>query len=354
MSSKTSDRRVRRLPASGFRVGLLIPVSGSMGMFGPSAYACAQMACETWNELGGVEGQPLHLTVLDSAESNAHLGVQIDELLDNGDLNALVALSTTTVCSAVSEVVSARIPLIFTTQFEGEGLPSWVRTIGETPDRQLLPAIDWMIAHHSARRWYLIGNDYCWPRRSHAAAALRIAQHGARVVGERYVPLGEQSFDATVREIAELRPDVVLVSLIGSDAVHMGRAFGRAGLPRNVLRLSVSTEENALLGMGADNTYGMYAASGYFAALPSRANGAFRERFHARFGDRAPALNSLAQSVYEGFVHLRGDLGLSGGDRGAMRSVRKETEAHGSDPMFIAQAEGLGLRVLEPLAAALR
>ena len=44
-------------------------------------------------------------------------------------------------------------------------------------------------------------------------------------------------------------------------------------------------------------------ASSYFAALTTDANIAFKERYHSHFGDRAPTLNSLGQSTYEG-VHF--------------------------------------------------
>jgi urea transport system substrate-binding protein len=48
-------------------------------------------------------------------------------------------------------------------------------------------------------------------------------------------------------------------------------------------------------------------ASSYFAALATDANIAFKERYHNHFGDRAPTLNSLGQSTYEG-VHFLASL----------------------------------------------
>jgi hypothetical protein len=93
----------------------------------------------------------------------------------------------------------------------------------------------------------------------------------------------------------------------------------------------------------------MFVAAGYFAALDSDVNGAFKERYRAQFGDRAPALNSASQSVYEGFVHLHrqacGDRpgsvkpglpGVRDGRRGAYEADR--------NPIFLGEVQGLGIR----------
>ncbi|VTU26711.1 Aliphatic amidase expression-regulating protein [Variovorax sp. PBL-H6] len=356
-----AKRAARR--GEGFNVGLLLPASGAMGLLGPSAYACAQLGCEMWNDAGGVQGEPVRLTVLDSGESSPDLHPELDRLLAMGELDALVALCNTDVCQRVSRIVDSRVPLMFTPQFEGGGLPSWVHAFGETPDRQLLPALDWMTQRYRTRRWYLLGSDYCWPRRAHAAAVGHLKSAGAQVVGESYVPLGERDFEPVLEHIGRSRADAVLLTLIGSDAVHMCRAFGAAGLSDRVLRLSICVEENALLGMGYANTAGMFASAGYFASVDSDANGAFKERYHARFGARAPALNSQAQSVYEGFVHLQRQTqtprtGRALRDGSVLDSVRaarprrSQAEPSRDNPIYLAEAQGMTMRVIQSLAGA--
>src|SRR3546814_14026492 len=72
-----------------------------------------------------------------------------------------------------------------------------------------------------------------------------------------------------------------------------------------MLRLSMSIDENTLLGIGAENTINLFAASGYFTSLDTDANHAFIERYRSRFGLRAPVPSSLGQSIYEGFAFLK-------------------------------------------------
>lgn len=360
-ASETFGRRAlardRERRADTFDIGLLVPTSGAMGLLGPCAYACARLARDMWNEQGGVDGREVRLTLINASESAPSLDRELRTLLDGRRVDALVALSNTDVCRRVATAVDARVPLIYTPMFEGTGLPGWVHTIGETPDRQLLPAIDWLTARYRARRWYLLGNDYSWPRRTHALAIPFLKAGGAEVVREHYVTLGERDYAGVVEDIASSRADVVLVSLLAGDAVHMCREFERAGLGGKVLRLSLCVEENAVLGVGSAHADGMFVAAGYFAALDSDSNGAFKERYRTQFGERAPMLNSASQSVYEGFVHLhRQAMGSrstapSSGLPGVRDNDCAAYEA-GRNPIFLGEVQGLGIRPLHPLIGA--
>lgn len=332
-----------------FRVGLLAPTSGAMGLLGPGAYACARLARDLWNQHGGLDGREVDLTIIDAGEKAYRLGDDLDSMLGNREIDAIVALTSTAVCRQVASVVRRRVPLIYTPHFEGVGLPDWVHAIGETPDRQLLPAIGWMRERHRARRWYLVGNDYSWPRHLHALAIPALRESGAEVVREAYVPVGEHDFDALVEDIAASRADILLMSLLSGDAVYLCRAFERAGLGGKVLRLSTGMEENAVLGVGTENSEGMYVAAGYFAALDTDPNCEFRERYHSRFGERAPTLSSLSQSVYEGFVHLQRQAQPDMHSRGSarlrgIRDTKREAFDPRRNPIFLGEVQGLGIR----------
>jgi ABC-type branched-subunit amino acid transport system substrate-binding protein len=342
--------RARGRRTGTFGVGLLVPTSGAMGLLGPCAYACARLARDMWNEQGGVDGREVRLTLLNSSESATDLCDEVRSLVESGEVDALVALSNTDVCRRVAAAVDARVPLIYTPMFEGRGLPPWVHAIGETPERQLLPAIEWMAERFRPRRWYLLGNDYSWPRCTHALAAPFVRRTGAEVVRERYVPLGERDYSEIVRDVVASGAQVVLVSLLAADAVHFCRAFERAGLGGRVLRLSICVEENAVLGVGHDNSDGMYVAAGYFAALESDRNGAFKERYRSRFGERAPALNSASQSVYEGFVHLHRQVhGARAPALPGVRDDRRDAYDAGRNPIFLAEVRGLEIRPVRRL-----
>lgn len=356
-------RMLRQSPPSSdrsFTVGLLAATSGVQGLHGPGAYACARLACGVWNEEGGVDGREVKLTLVDTGAEPAKLNAELESLLAQDSqgrrkVDALITVSNTAACLTISRIVGARVPMVYTPHFEGAGLPDWVHAIGETPDRQLVPAIDWVAKRHQVRRWFLLGQDYCWPRQTHRRAVDHIRSRGDQVVAERYVPLGEQRFEAVIEQIARSGADAVLLSLIGTDAVHMCRAFGKAGLSSRVLRVSTAIDECALLGMGHQNTDGMYIAHGYFAAVDSAANEAFQTRYKARFGERAPTLGSPTQSIYEGFVHLHRQAMQREGQplRTALRTARGNRSGvsdPSQDPIYLACAQGLDLQVIDSIA----
>lgn len=339
-----------------YDIGVLIPTSGVTGIWGPSSLASATLACELWNDAGGYRGREVRLVFADAAHESPSVEEDVRHLIDVARIDALVGMHTSAVRERVCAALDGTLPFVYTPLYEGGALPRAVYAIGETPEQQLLPALGHLTRQYRLRRWYLIGNDYCWPRRSHRLAQAEIASAGAAVVRDRYVDgLDEDRLDAIIDDIAASGADALLISLVGQDAVEFNRAFAAAGLSDRVLRLSCAIEENSLLAIGPDATDGMFVAASYFASLSSDANLAFKERYLNRFGARAPVLNALGQSTYEGIAFLRGLL-ENRPARGqsvpfdSVRHTRWHSNARKSTPVYLAQADGMSLRVTRTLS----
>ena len=319
-----SARRARRAAAGheslaagdDFVVGLLVPINGSAGIWGPSSIACAQLAQAEINAAGGLLERRLRLCVIDSSDEALEVGSVTAQLMHAGAIDAIVGMHTSQVRQRVLKDVARQIPYVYTPLYEGGERTPGVFAIGETPGRQLRPAIEYLADRYRARRWMFVGNDYCWPRVSHRLAARYVAEQGGEVVADRYLPFNTDDFSELLDEIRKLKPHAILLSLVGQDAVQFNRAFGDLGLARDMFRLSCAIEENGLLAIGADNTEGLYVSSGYFGSLESDANMAFKERYHNHFGHRAPTLNALGQSTYEG-VHFMAALARRAADEDA-------------------------------------
>jgi urea transport system substrate-binding protein len=118
------------------------------------------------------------------------------------------------------------------------------------------------------------------------------------------VPLGMHDHDEHIARIQSVRPDVVLVSLIGTNSITFNRAFAEAGLAGKMLRLCGAMDETVLLGIGADNTENLYCSSGYFIDCASQDGDTFRANYQAKFGRCAPPVGSVAESNYEGLKFL--------------------------------------------------
>lgn len=341
--------------AAPIRLGVYIPTSGVAGLWGPSCRALAELAVSELNEAGGISGRRIEMKLVDAGTTPEHVAAQAStQMLDN-QIDAIVGMHTSDVRQALAGAIGGEIPYIYTPLYEGGAAHPGVFCIGETPEQQLLPGLDWLTDRYRLRRWYMIGNDYVWPRRTHALVRRRLTRSGVRVVGEDYLPFGTGDIDQAIQRLSDVSPDGVLVSLVGDDAVQFNRAFARAGLDRKAIRFSCAVEENMLMAMGAGATRGLFAAAGYFGQLQNASNNAFLERYHSRFGDRAPVVNSIGQSVYEGVYFLRALMGDDGDWRRPGRAIRpgatRQTEwrpsARALQPTYLAEAEGYDFRIVQ-------
>jgi ABC-type branched-subunit amino acid transport system substrate-binding protein len=333
-----------------FRVALCAPLRGPEGIWGPSCLASASLAQTELNRLSGIAGRPCQLQIVDASSEASDVEANLAELVAGGEVDALVGMCISSVRQRIVGAIGGRVPFVYTCLYEGGDASPGLFAIGETAARQLQPSIAWLSSRGRARRWMLVGNDYVWPRVSHRIARRSIGAAGGEVVAETFLPFGVDDYSQVIDQVRDTRADALLISMVGQDAVDFNRAFGHAGLHRDVLRLSCAIEENQLLAIGADYTENLYVAMGYFAALQSDANLAFKERYHACFGDRAPALNTIGQSLYEGMHFLAALLE----DRPAA-PVRAHASARGATlsragedaaPIYLAQADGHAFRVI--------
>src|SRR5262245_66607940 len=99
LPSKTPARG--RLPRSesvdtsaDFVVGLLVPINGSAGIWGPSSIACAQLAQAEINAAGGLLDRRIQLQVIDSSDEALDVRHITGELMRPGAIDAIVGMHT--------------------------------------------------------------------------------------------------------------------------------------------------------------------------------------------------------------------------------------------------------------------
>lgn len=309
------------------RIGVLVPDSGPAGLFGPSSRQAAELAAEDINAAGGINGEPVQLIFADVGLPPAQAVQAVQRLWRSEGVQGFVGMHDSAVRAAIAAQLDGQVPYVYTAVYEGGECAPGTYVTGETPAQQLAPVIPWLAENEGASSWYLIGNDYNWPRDTNTAAQDIIAASGGSVVGEEYVPLGSSDFDASLGRIRASGADAVLVTLVGGDSVGFNIAYAAFGLDQQALRLGTLIEENTLAGIGPANTDRLFASMGYFASIDSDAARDFGARVSARFGTDAAQPNGLGQSVYDGLM-LMAALGNSAGslDAAAVAEVANGTE----------------------------
>ncbi len=341
------------------RVALVVPASGTLGMIGPGALNCATLAADEINDAGGLLGRAVELRPVDGGRSAVEVAAEVRTLVRTGTVQAVVGVHPSDVRMALVPAICGTVPYVYTPPYEGGEQAPGVYLAGETPNRQLLPALTWLAQRSRGRHWFLLGNDYVWPRRVHAAARRYLRALGTVVVGERFVPRGTIDPLPLVDEIAATRADAVLLTLIGRDLVLFNRAFAGSALAHRVLRLCPALEENGLLGVGGDGTGELYATMGYFSSVATDSSLAFVSRYTGRFGPHAPVPGGHGEGCYDGMRLLAAlvaraeslatpavDAAADGttveGGRGRLAVRGRHVDA----PVYLARADGLDLDVI--------
>ena len=301
-----------RAPGS-FRVAVVVPLQGPEALYGPSCVLCARLAAEEITEEGGVLARPVTLRIVDGGAPPERVAAEVDRLVSGGHVDAVVGWHLSAVRQRIAPRTRGRVPYVYTALYEGGEATPGVFAIGETPDQQLWPALTWMADEIGVRRWFVVGNDYVWPRRctTQVREFLLDRDDVGVDVGE-FVELGTLDFDAALGRIERSDCDGVLMFLVGQDLVEFNRQFARYGLEDQCARFSTLMDESALRVLGTESSRDVFVASGYFEALPTAESLDFGARYVRRYGPAAPVLNGPGESCYEGLRMLAGLVNRTG------------------------------------------
>lgn len=293
-------------------VGILHSQTGPMAVSERAMIDAEVFALEQLDRSGGLLGRPVRWVIADGASDWQTFAAEADRLIREERVAVIFGCWTSACRKGVLPIVeSADHLLVYPMAYEGmEQSPNIVYT-GAAPNQQITPAVQWCHDTLGARRFFLVGSDYIWPRCVNAIAADKLRALGDEVVGEAYVQFGSTAVEPAVDAISAARPDVILASVVGDSAIAFARALRAAGISANdipVVTFALGEAELADTETAADMA-GDFAAWNYFQSLERAENRRFVDEFQARYGaDRAisdvmvAAANSVrlwAQAVRE-------------------------------------------------------
>ena len=253
-----------------FTVAAVNPLQGPLGIIGPPAQLCTQLADEEINASGGILGRELRLLTVDGGLPPASIAAELDRLVSSGQVQSVIGTHASSVRVAVAPRLAGRVPYIYTSLYEGGERDPGVFVTGETPDTQLLPALAVLEQEYRVRDWFVVGNDYIWPRSTARQLRNHLAAQNRSLSGEVYVPLGCSDFGDALDQLDRSRSPGVIVLLVGQDAVDFHRQFAERGMHHQALRLSPLMDENMLLAAGAAASEQSFVGAAYFSSLPTR------------------------------------------------------------------------------------
>lgn len=267
-------------------VGILHSQTGPMAVSERAMIDAELLALEEINRAGGLLGRPIRWVIADGASDWPTFARQAERLIRQEQAVVIFGCLTSASRKAVLPVVEeARHLLVYPMAYEGlEQSPNVVYT-GASPNQQIIPAVQWCHETLGARRFFLVGTDYVWPHCVNEIIKDQLASLDAELAGESYLPFAAGRCDDVARQIVAAKPDVILSSVTGANALPFARALRDAGLePNTTPVVTFAIGENELQDGGAADLAGHYAAWNYFQSLDRPENQRFVRAFQQRYG----------------------------------------------------------------------
>ncbi|MBX3013444.1 MAG: urea ABC transporter substrate-binding protein [Caldilineaceae bacterium] len=269
------------------KVGILHSLSGTMSISEVSVKDATLLAIEEINAAGGIMGKQIEPIIEDGASDWPTFAEKARKLIQQDQVAVVFGCWTSASRKAVLPVFEELNGLLFyPVQYEGlESSPNIFYT-GAEPTQQIIPGVDFLINELGAKKIYLLGSDYVFPRTANLIIKAQLAAAGVELAGEEYVPLGGTEFSTIISKIQEAAPDAIFNTLNGDSNVAFFKQFKDAGYtPETLPVISVSVAEEEVRGIGAENIAGHYTAWNYYQTTDTPENEKFVAAYKAAYGD---------------------------------------------------------------------
>lgn len=266
-------------------VGLLFSLTGEVAVVERTLHDAALLAIEEINAGGGVHGMQLKTFIEDPASDPATYADRARRLMIRDNCVSVFGSYTSASRQAVLPVVEGRNNLYwYPTLYEGRECSRNVMYGGAVPNQQQQDFVPWLHENFGGR-FYLIGNNYVYPREENNVCKMILEQLGGEAVHEEYVPLGHSDFSSVINRIRAEQPDVIFCTLVGDSDVAFARQYHAAGLdPETMPVASLTRSEVEVAAIGGEAAVGHFSSAPYFMGHQSPENERFVEAYRSRFG----------------------------------------------------------------------
>lgn len=268
------------------KVGILHSLSGTMAISETSLRDVVLMAVEELNAEGGVLGKQVETVVVDPASDWPLFAEKAKELITKEEVAVTFGCWTSVSrksCLPVFEEYNAL--LFYPVQYEGEEQSLNVFYTGASPNQQLVPAAEYAIKELGAKKFYLLGTDYVFPRTANKVLKAYLKSVGVpdENVVEEYTPFHHQDYQSIVSKVKEFAAtgDACVLSTINGDSnVPFYKEFANQGLTsEDCPIIAFSVAEDELRAMEVPPLVGHLAAWNYFQSIKSPENRTFVKNF---------------------------------------------------------------------------
>lgn len=267
------------------KLGVLMPFSGGLELFGAQAMQGIEMLVDEVNGAGGVLGRQIEIVKADNRTDPKTSVERAQQLIRRDAVDAVIGPVTSSARDAIkSSVERGRKPLLYATDYEGGVCSDYISCYSALPAHYVDPLIPYLM-ESVGKKVYLFGADYVWPQKMNAAIRAGVESTGGEVVGEEYTPFGVKDFATTIRKIEDSGAEAVILTLPGADGVTFIKQFTAAGMKEKARLAFMGFNENYLPGLSTAESDGIIGCSHFIQTLDRPESQDFVARQKARYGD---------------------------------------------------------------------
>ena len=273
------------------RIGVLHSRTGTMSISERPVIDAVQLAVDELN-VRGVLGRQVEVVIGDGQSEESRFASQAEKLIVEDKVSAIFGCWTSGSRKAVLPVIERNDHVLFyPAQCEGMEQSPNIVYCGPAPNQQILPALRWMVDYEGRQRWYLVGSEAIYSAAANAVIRDEAEARGCQIVGESYATPDCLDVDGIVKQIAKVKPTLIVSTIYSDTNVAFFRALRRGGDGQGCATLSFCIADDDLTQLGPATIAGDYVAGNYFQSLKLPKNQEFVARFNKRYGreHRSPA-----------------------------------------------------------------
>ena len=313
------------------KIGLLASLTGDLSFIEKASRDVALFWIEKVNRQGGVAGLKIEPVIIDAKSDIKAYREGALNLIKQEEVLAIFGGYTSASRRAIMPLIELNRGLLFYPA-SYPGRECWQRIVctGPLANQHLFDLIPFMCRKFGVRV-YFVGLNNVRSQESHRYAAHVLSEFGGELVGNSYVPVGQQDFSGPISLMRSKRPDWVFSSVAGSSDVVFRKAYASAGLtPDKLPTASLTTSELEVKLMGHQFGEGHFVSSPYFQSISSQCNRRFIDDFLGSSHGGSGVTHQNMEATYLSFLFFQK----------AVEQIVSENGVSGLNPQSVRDACG--------------
>jgi branched-chain amino acid transport system substrate-binding protein len=322
------------------KLGAMFISSGKMGGYGKHGAQAIELAVDEINANGGILGKKLEAMVEDTLLKKDNAISLANKFITEDKVDFLMGPTSSGIALALTDVVKEHKKILVTTQAATDALtgakihPYIFSTLSNAMMHSRSGA--YFLAAKPYKRYMCVGPDYSYGHASWEMFKTKLQELRPDVefVGELFPKFLAKDYTEYIKQIDEMKPDVVWSPLWGGDAVTFIRQALPTGLfDRVKFAFPVAGALEVLMPLAKEMPEGVYVSSRYFFTSPnSSMNKKFVTAYHDRFKEYP---DYMAAETYAGVYFIK-----SAVERAGTTDTEKIIQAVEKEPLAWETPEG--------------